>query len=106
MNVQEMLKGAQEAMTVQRVYGEAFEREGSTFIPVAEVRGGGGGGSDDAGNGGGGFGAMASPAGMYVIRNGDAVWKPAVNVNRVVMGAQIVAIVALLAIRTILKSRK
>lgn len=106
MNVQEMLKGAQDAMTVQRVYGEAFEREGATFIPVAEVRGGGGGGSDDAGNGGGGFGAMASPAGMYVIRGGDALWRPAVNVNRAIIGGQIVAIVALLAIRSILKSRK
>lgn len=106
MNVQEMLKGAQEAMTVQRVYGEAFERDGSTFIPVAEVRGGGGGGADEAGNGGGGFGAMASPAGMYVIRGGDAVWRPAVNVNRAIIGGQIVAIVALLAIRSILKSRR
>jgi uncharacterized spore protein YtfJ len=106
MKVDEMMKGTQDAMTVGRVYGEAFEREGATFIPVANVSGGGGGGGDETGNSGGGFGVMASPAGMFVIRGGEATWKPAVNVNRIVMGAQIVAIVALLAVRSILKSRK
>lgn len=106
MNVQEMLKGVQDVMTVQRVYGEPIERDGSIFIPVADVRGGGGGGGDTEGNGGGGYGVSASPAGMFVLRGGDALWRPAVNVNRAILGGQLVAIIALLALRSILKSRK
>ena len=39
MKVDEMMKGTQDAITVGRVYGEAFEREGATFIPVANVSG-------------------------------------------------------------------
>ncbi len=105
MKVDEMMKGTQDAISVGRVYGEAFEREGSTFIPVANVSGGGGGGADEAGNGGGGFGVMSSPAGMFVIRGGDATWKPALNINRIIAGGQIVAIVALMVLRSILKSR-
>ena len=31
--------------------------------------------SDTAGNGGAGFGVMAKPMGMFVIRDGDAVWR-------------------------------
>ena len=56
----------------------------------------GGGGNDNEGNGGGGFGLTAKPAGIYVIRDGDAEWRPALDLNRVILGGQIVAIVALL----------
>ncbi len=44
------------------------------------------------------------PAGMYVIRNGNAQWRPAMDVNRVILGGQIVAIVALLVLRSILQA--
>lgn len=106
MRTEEMLKGTQEAMTAKRVFGEPIERDGTMFLPAANVRGGGGGGSDEAGNGGGGFGVMAHPAGVYEIRGGQAKWKPAIDVNRIILGGQIVAVVALLVLRSILKSRR
>jgi hypothetical protein len=42
---------------------------------------------------------------MYVIRNGDAEWRPALDLNRVIIGGQLVAIVALLVLRSILRRR-
>jgi hypothetical protein len=69
-NIDELLGGAREAITVRRVYGEPIEQEEMTLVPAAVVRGGGGGGGDSEGNGGGGFGVMARPVGAYVIRDG------------------------------------
>ena len=59
MNVDEMLTGVRDAMQARVVFGEAIERDGTTVIPAAKVRGGGGGGGDEANNGGGGFGLAA-----------------------------------------------
>ena len=95
-----------EGMHVKRVFGEPIERDGALFVPTAKVRGGGGGGGDTDGNGGAGFGMTAKPAGMYVIRDGQATWQPALDLNRVILGGQIVAIIALLVIRSILRSRR
>jgi uncharacterized spore protein YtfJ len=86
-NVDELLRGAQDAITVQRVYGEPVETEGVTIVPAAAVRGGGGGGGDAEQNGGGGFGLQARPVGAWVIRGGEATWSPAVDVNRIVVFA-------------------
>lgn len=36
---------AQDALTVRRVFGEPYEKDGATFIPAARVVGGGGGGN-------------------------------------------------------------
>jgi hypothetical protein len=49
-----------------------------------------------------GYGMGVRPAGFYVIRNGRAAWRPAVNVNLIVAGGQLVAIAALFALRPIL----
>jgi uncharacterized spore protein YtfJ len=99
-NVDEILRGAREAMSVTRVYGEPVERDGVTIVPVAAVRGGGGGGGDDTDNGGAGFGLSASPVGAYVIKDGAVSWKPAVDVNRIMLGWQLVALAALLIRRS------
>src|SRR5687768_18556496 len=99
------ISNANDALAVRRVYAEPIERDGAVFLPAAKVRGGGGGGGDTEGNGGAGFGVTAKPAGMFVIRDGDAVWRPAIDVNRIVIGGQIVGIVALLVLRSILKRR-
>jgi uncharacterized spore protein YtfJ len=96
-NIDEILGGARDAITVRRVYGEPIEQEGMTVVPAAAVRGGGGGGGDSNGNGGGGFGVAARPVGAYVIRDGEVVWRPAVDVNRVVIGWQVVSALGLLA---------
>jgi uncharacterized spore protein YtfJ len=84
-NVEEILEGARDAMTVGRVYGDPIEQEGVTVIPAAVVGGGGGGGGDDTNNGGAGFGLKARPAGAYVIRGQDVAWVPAVDVSRIVL---------------------
>ena len=103
--VRAAMESTLQGMNPKQVFGEPIERDGAVFLPAARVRGGGGGGGDTEGNGGAGIGLTAKPAGMFVIRDGDAQWRPAVDVNRIVLGTQIVAIVALLVIRSILKRR-
>jgi uncharacterized spore protein YtfJ len=95
MNVDELLSEARESMSVKQVFGEAFEQDGVTVIPVANVRGGGGGGGDTEGNGGAGFGLTARPAGAYVIKDGEVNWRPAVNPNAQIVGWQLVTAFAL-----------
>ncbi|MEO8247192.1 MAG: sporulation protein [Chloroflexota bacterium] len=106
MNVDELLTGARDAMRASIVFGEPVERDGMTVIPAAKVRGGAGGGGDAENNGGAGFGLTARPAGAYVIRGGTVEWQPAIDVNRIVLGGQLVAIAALLVLRTWIKSRR
>jgi uncharacterized spore protein YtfJ len=103
--VESTVANSLDAMHVRRVFGEPIERDGALYIPAARVRGGGGGGGDTEGNGGAGFGLSAKPAGMYVIRDGTATWQPALDINRIVLGGQIVGIVALLVLRSILRRR-
>ena len=110
MEVQEVLAQARDSLTVKRVYGEPYEKDGVTIIPAARVQGGAGaGGGEDAqrqGRGSGsGFGVNARPVGAFIIRGGELSWRPAVDVNRIVLGGQAVAIVALLTIRAIIKAR-
>jgi uncharacterized spore protein YtfJ len=106
MKVDEMLTGARDVMTARTVFAEPIERDGALIIPAAKVRGGGGGGTDSSENGGGGFGLSASPAGAYVIRGDRISWEPAIDINRAILGGQIVAIVALLVLRAILTRRR
>lgn len=104
MNVDEMLEGAREAITVRRVYGDPIEREGVTIIPAADVRGGGGGGGDAQNNGGGGFGVTARPVGVYVVRGDSVRWEPAVDASRIAVTGMLTAIVALLVLRSVVKA--
>jgi len=101
----ETINSTLDALHVRRVFGEPIERDGALFIPVAKVRGASIGGGDSEGNGGSGFAITGRPAGMYVIRDGEATWQPAMDLNRVILGGQIVGIVALLVLRSILKRR-
>ena len=93
-------------MSAKRIYGEPIERDGLTIIPAAKVSGGGGGGGDAEHNGGGGFGVRARPVGAYVIKDGEVSWEPALDLNRIILGGQIVAIFFLLVLRAALKRRK
>jgi uncharacterized spore protein YtfJ len=102
MDPQLVLTGAQDALTARRVFGDPIQADGVTLVPAAIVSGGGGGGARGAADGGVGFGLKARPAGMFVVRNGDVSWRPAVDVNRVVLGGQLVAITALLVLRPVL----
>jgi uncharacterized spore protein YtfJ len=101
-------------LVMERVVGEPVERDGATVVPVVAVRAGGGGGSgqgeDDQhqrGEGsGGGFGIQARPVGAYVIRDGEVRFEPAVDVTRIVIGAQVVALVAILLLRRVIRKRR
>lgn len=108
MDIQELLAHARDTMTVKQVFGEPYEKGGVTVIPVAAVGGGGGGGSGEqqgeGKGGGGGFGMSARPAGIYVIKGDEVKWIPAFDMNRVIMGGQIVGVIALLTLRTIVKT--
>lgn len=108
-DVMQVIDAARDAITVKRVYGDAYEKEGVTLIPAAHVAGGGGGGggegADEAGStgggSGGGFGVRAHPAGAFVIRDGEVEWQPAVDVNRIVLGGLLLAGLALLVVRSV-----
>ena len=91
-----------DAITVRRVYGEPYQEDGVTIIPAAHVVGGGGGGCDTLGNGGSGFGMSARPVGAWVIKDGDATWRPSIDLNRTILMGQIVGIVMFLSLRSIL----
>ena len=111
MNLDEVLRQAQDTFTVKRVFGEPYEKNGVTFIPAAAVRGGGGGGEgeeqeESRSGAGGGFGVIARPVGAYTIK-GDAVeWVPAADTTRVILTGQLVAIVGLLVLRSVLRRRR
>jgi uncharacterized spore protein YtfJ len=113
MDPNELMQQARDALTVKRVFGEPYERDGVTVIPAASLRGGAGGGRgegeapDGSGSGsGGGFGLTAKPAGVYIIEGGQVRWQPAVDVNRIILGSQIVAIVLLCVAGSILRRRQ
>jgi len=110
MEAQDVIAQARDALTVKRVFGEPYEKNGVTVIPVARVQGGAGGGGGEGPEGqgkgsGSGFGISARPVGAFVIQGDEMTWRPAVDVNRIVLGGQIVAVVALLTIRSIVKAR-
>ena len=106
MQVSEMMSSARDALTVKRVFGEPIEKDGVTIIPVARIAGGGGGGTGDSqeGPGSGGYGVMAKPAGVYVVRDGEVTWQPALDINKIVMGGQIVAVILFLVIASIFRT--
>jgi uncharacterized spore protein YtfJ len=86
-----------------------------TVIPVAAVRSGGGGGGgegvapDPHGTGSGaglGFGVSARPVGVFVVKDGAVTWSPSIDVMRIVLGGQLVACAAILAVSRILTHRR
>jgi len=110
VDVDRTIEGAKDALTVRRVFGDPYEKNGVTVIPAARVQGGAGGGGgegpDGQGRGNGvGFGVNARPAGAFVIRGDEVDWRPAIDVNRVILGGQLIAIAALLLARAVIKSR-
>lgn len=107
-----VLRRALEALGVRQVFGEAYERDGTTVVPVASVRGGGGGGGGSgdseqgAGSGSGvGFHISARPAGVYVIRGEEVRWEPSLDLNRAATIVAVVVVAALSTVRAALKFR-
>jgi uncharacterized spore protein YtfJ len=108
------LDAIRDLLTVKQVFGEMYERDGVTVIPVAAVRGGGGAGGGEGtdpqqqGRGAGsgvGFRVNLRPAGAFVVSNGGVTWMPAVDVTRIVLGGQVVAAIGLFLLRQALRRR-
>ncbi len=117
---------AQEAFSVRRVFGEAYERDGALVIPVARVWGatGTGSGAGEVGipadaegedvpaggqlghGGGGGFGVHVKAVGVFVVDGDGAHWRPALDVNRVILGGQLVGAVAVTVLGLALAVRR
>ena len=128
MDITETLRRIGEMAQVRQVFGEPVSRDGTLVIPVASVwavvgAGGGTGGGKRQRDGvgpqtgadgeaiGTGFLTRSRPVGVYVVTDGQAVWQPVVDINRIVLGStallgtQAVAIVGLVMARSILRRR-
>jgi uncharacterized spore protein YtfJ len=109
VDVRETIEQAKDAMSVKRVFGEPYEKNGVTLIPAARMQGGGGGGAGEAPNGqgeggGSGFGLSAKPAGAFVVKGDDVTWRPAVDVNRLIIAVAAIAVVALVSARSMVRA--
>jgi uncharacterized spore protein YtfJ len=107
--VMTVIDKAKDAMSVKRVFGDPYEKNGVTIIPAARVAGGAGGGSgEQEGQGqgrGSGFGVNAKPAGAFVFNGDKVTWQPAIDATKIVIGMQLVVVAALLLVRAVVKSR-
>ncbi len=119
MDVQELLSKVAQHLSVSRAFGTAYEKDGSLVIPVALVAGGGGGGEGTSGppssdsalddedaasdaessGSGGGFGGVVVPVGVYVVKDEQVRWVPAINAN-------LVMVIAFLTLRMIARARR
>jgi len=111
MSAQTILEKTGESLSARRVFSEPIDREGVTVVLAASVRGGAGRGEGSAADGaegrgrgvGEGLGIVARPVGAYVIREGKVRWRPAIDVNRVILGGQLVALGGLFVARILLR---
>jgi len=114
----DVTRAVNDTLTVRRVFGEAYEREGLLVIPVARVWGatGSGSGSGEVGphsetaeehvpaggqqghGGGGGYGVHVKAVGVYVVDGSGAHWRPALDLNRVILGGQVLGAVVVSAL--------
>jgi hypothetical protein len=71
------------------VYGQPYETaDGVTVVPVARVRGRTKAGADAD------LHLIARPVGVFVIKNGEATWVPAVDSTRIALMGELIGLVA------------
>ena len=123
MKIEELMEQARDAITVKRVFGEPYVRNGTTVIPVASVMGGSAGGEGGgpvraptvegeeattpvamASGSGLGFGVRATPAGAYIMRGEDVRWEPAVDATRIEIMNRALAIAGVVAGASIIRA--
>jgi uncharacterized spore protein YtfJ len=123
---------ARDIMDARMVYSHPITQDRLVVIPAARITGGAGSGrgtgradrgqadrgqadrgqadrgqadrGEDATGEGGGFGVRSVPAGAFVIKDGQVTWRPAVDVNKIILGVQLVAVITLLVARSILRA--
>lgn len=109
MDIKELLAQATKPIEARMVYGDPVEKDGVTVIPAARVTAGGGGGNGEDRRGqrgeGGGLGLIARPVGAFVIKDGNARWEPAVDINRVYVAITTVLVTAAVVVSRILRAR-
>ena len=109
MKTTDVVTAARDAITVKRIYGEPYEKDGLTVIPAAVVTGGFGGGTghDEKGQEGegGGFGMMGRPAGAYVIKGARVSWRPAIDPNRILVWVGLVVVAYVLSRPRMVRAR-
>lgn len=109
MDLQKLLTTTKDAFHVGRAFGPPYERDNCVIIPVAWVASGTGAGgaegadgsSDQQGgiaNGGGGTGGIVWPLGVYVVKDENVRWVPALDTTRV-------ALAGLALVRAVVKLR-
>jgi uncharacterized spore protein YtfJ len=110
-------RATSDTLSVRKVFGEAYEHDGVLVIPVAKVCGATGSGfgtgsldhdgpaeavapsgdrSGTGSGGGGGFGVRVKPVGVFLVDADGAHWRPALDLNRAILGGQAVGIVVAL----------
>lgn len=92
----------------ETVFGPAVVRGDVTMVPVARVSAWCFGETAD---GGGERPASATritarPLGALVMTHAKVVWRPALDVNKVILGGQVVAVVALIVARAVMAGRQ
>lgn len=113
------LRAARRLIHVRRAFGTPIERDGVTLVPVARVYGGTGFGGGDGridtegehasrsgSGGGGGLGVSVTPVGVYVVKGADVRWEPAFDLNRAVIGGQVLGAIAILVLARALRRRR
>ncbi|KUI01075.1 hypothetical protein AU190_00245 [Mycolicibacterium acapulense] len=84
----ELLESLDFDPNASRVFGEPYETaDGTTVLPVAEVRGRARRGGEPN------VKVTSRPAGVFVIKDGDAVWRPAVDATRITLAGILVGLV-------------
>ena len=92
------------SLHVRRAFGEPIQHGAVTLVPVAVVSGASGSAQRQQ-KGRGRFALQVKPLGVYVVQGSDVVWRPAVEVNRIVLGGQLVGAVALIAVAAVMHDR-
>ena len=110
MDPMEVIKKAREGMNLRTVFGEPVTHGDLLIIPVAKIIGGAGGGSGEgssdlqASGAGAGFGIRSAPVGVFVVKDRNVTWHPAIDRNAVILSGQLVGVVALVIIGSIIRA--
>jgi uncharacterized spore protein YtfJ len=109
------LDAVKDTMSVRRAFGDPYQIDGVSIIPVAKVGGGGGGGGGEGGRpdepstgtgAGMGFGVNVRPIGVFAVKDGEVTWRPAVDAMRVIVGGQLLLLAGILTVRRVLLHRR